>query len=271
MAAADAEVDPAVTAVQEESRSASATPPPASQARTPPRRARNSDPDPSSAPAPTPSLADTLAGIAANAGQQPGTADGDYLLSGSAGGDSDLDATAVEEQRKRGKSKTDKRQLEPNADTASETDLPAPKRRKSGGTGKGSGNTRESSGTSARRTSGSRRASQAGGTKARETVVVDSDDSNGSMVRVPKEGSRHLPVTVSQIYMDWNGPVLDDVRRRFQALMFARDGYPLKLQMYHKQLNYKLVLRAAQAVMSAKDYTAFSSQMDRAFQDHNKS
>uniref|UniRef100_A0A7S0MVG4 Uncharacterized protein n=1 Tax=Cryptomonas curvata TaxID=233186 RepID=A0A7S0MVG4_9CRYP len=53
--------------------------------------------------------------------------------------------------------------------------------------------------------------------------------------------------------------------------MFARDGYPLKVQMHHKKLNYKLVLRAAHVVMSSKDYTLFSAQMDRAFKDPDKS
>ncbi len=49
---------------------------------------------------------------------------------------------------------------------------------------------------------------------------------------------------------------------RFQALMFARDGYPLKNLASHKKLNYILALRAAQAIMSSKDYASFSDQMD---------
>jgi hypothetical protein len=53
--------------------------------------------------------------------------------------------------------------------------------------------------------------------------------------------------------------------------MFTRDGYPLKLLSNDKKLNYKLVLRAAQAIMSAKDYVSFSGQMERAYKDTDKS
>jgi hypothetical protein len=53
--------------------------------------------------------------------------------------------------------------------------------------------------------------------------------------------------------------------------MFTRDGYPLKILSNNKRLNYKLVLRAAQAIMSSKDYVSFfSSQMERAYKDTDK-
>ncbi len=72
-------------------------------------------------------------------------------------------------------------------------------------------------------------------------------------------------MTVLQIYKDlarsW------DVHRRFQTLMFVRDGHQLKSQMFHKKLNYKppVVLRIAQATMCSKHCASFSCQMDRAF------
>jgi hypothetical protein len=39
---------------------------------------------------------------------------------------------------------------------------------------------------------------------------------------------------------------------------FAQDGYPLKILATHKRLNYKLALRAVQAIMDPKDYVSFS-------------
>jgi hypothetical protein len=70
--------------------------------------------------------------------------------------------------------------------------------------------------------------------------------------------------------MDWNGPLLDASRRKFQSMMFARDGGMLKSQTPTNNMNYKMVLRAAQAVMPAKEYASFSGQMDRAYQNKEK-
>ena len=53
-----------------------------------------------------------------------------------------------------------------------------------------------------------------------------------------------------------------DVHSSFQTLMLALDGYPLKQLAIHKKLNYKLALRAAQVIMSSKDYASFSGQME---------
>ena len=47
----------------------------------------------------------------------------------------------------------------------------------------------------------------------------------------------------------------------------ARDGYPLRKEAKHKVLNFKTVLRAAQAVMPDKDYKSFSAAMERAFKE----
>ncbi len=74
-------------------------------------------------------------------------------------------------------------------------------------------------------------------------------------------------MSVSQIYNDWNGPMLDATRSKFQSLIFARDGATLKSQAPANAVNFKLVLKAAQAVMLAKEYTSFRDQMERAYKN----
>ena len=119
---------------------------------------------------------------------------------------------------------------------------------------------------------GSSKASPAAGKasargKGKSVDLVSSDSEDG---KEQKDGSRHQSVQVSQIYKDWAGIALDATRRRFQTMMMVRDGYPLKTQTPYKVLNYKLVLRAASAVMSAKDAAQFIAQMERAFKDTDK-
>ena len=163
------------------------------------------------------------------------------------------------------------------ADTESDNDLPNSKRSKeSGGTGRDSAGgkgreSRDSAGGKGRDSAGRKGRDSAGGAarkgkRPREDVDLVSDDDMDQTVV-----SRHTPVGVSQIYKDWQGSLLDDVRRRFQTLMFARDGYPLKILSTHRKLNYKLAIRAANQIMPAKDYKAFLDQMDRAFRDSEKS
>ncbi len=48
-------------------------------------------------------------------------------------------------------------------------------------------------------------------------VSDDSDDELEGKERTP--ASRHLTVTVSQIYKDWQGPILDECQHRFQTLV----------------------------------------------------
>lgn len=276
MAGADEEVDPSITAVVSErgeggadisghaspiSRTASPTPPPpASQSRSP-RRASQAGGN----------LADVLAGMVSRGEDLPGLDDEDALLQGDEERERDLDTVAVTAGRNRQKQKATQRK---KADTESETDLPDSKRSKeSGGKGRGSagGKERDSVGGKGRDSAGGKGRDSAGGSagkgkRSREEVDLVSDDDKDQAVV-----SRHMPVGVSQIYKDWYGSLLDDVRRRFQTLMFARDGYPLKTLATHKKLNFKLVLRAANQIMSAKDYTAFQSQMDRAFRDSERS
>ena len=198
----------------------------------------------------------------------PGLDDEDALLQGDER-EADLDAVAVTAARNRRKQKATVKKPTPNpkADTESDTDLPDRKRSKeSGGKGRDSaaGKGRDSAAGKGRDSAGG---SAGKGKRPREEVDLVSDDDDKDRA----VGSRHTPVTVSQIYKDWCGNLLDDVRRRFQTLMFARDGYPLKTLSVHKKLNYKLVLRAAQQIMSSKDFTAFQSQMDRAFRDPERS
>ena len=103
----------------------------------------------------------------------------------------------------------------------------------------------------------------AGTSKGRQEVIdCDSEDDGEE-----KSGSRHMPVSVSEIYNTWNGPLLHSARRRFQTLIMARDGYPLRKDAKHKDMNFKLVLKAAQAVMADKDYRAFSGAMERAYKE----
>ena len=284
MAADDDEVDPSITAVDSErgeggaadgsrpatpnSRPASPTPPPpASQSRAA-RAARAEDNEPM--------LSDVLAGMAARGEAMPGMDDEDALLQGDER-EADLDAVAVTAARNRRKQKATVKKPTPNpkADTESDTDLPDRKRSKeSGGKGRDSaaGKGRDSAAGKGRDSAAGKGRDSAGGSagkgkRPREEVDLVSDDDDKDRA----VGSRHTPVGVSQIYKDWYGNLLDDVRRRFQTLMFARDGYPLKTLSTHKKLNFKLVLRAANQIMSTKDYTAFQSQMDRAFRDSERS
>ena len=289
MAADDDEVDPSITAVDSErgeggaadvsrpatpnSRPASPTPPPpASQSRLPRRASRAED-----------NLSDVLAGMAARGEVIPGLDDEDTLLQGDEEREHDLDTVAVTAARTRQKQRATQIKPTPKADTESDTDLPDPKRSKKSGKkgrdsadGKGrdsaGGKGRDSAGGKGRGSAGGKGRDSAGGSvrkgkRPREEVDLVSDDDKDQAAVV----SRHTPVTVSQIYKDWYGNLLDDVRRRFQTLMFARDGYPLKTLVTHKKLNYKLVLRAANQIMSTKDYSSFQAQMDRAFRDSERS
>lgn len=262
MASADDEVDPSITAVDSErgeggadvsrpaspvSRPASPTPPPpASQSRSP-RRASQTE-----------------------GNLMPGLDDEDALLQGDEGREGDLNTVAVAAGRNRQRQKaTQRKKAEKKAETESDTDLPDLKRSKeSGGKGRDSAGGK---GVAKDATAGGKGRDSAGGSagkgkRPREEVDLVSDDDKDRAVV-----SRHTPDGVLQIYKDWYGSLLDDVRRRFQTLMFARDGYPLKTLTTHKKLNFKLVLRAANQIMTPKDYTAFQSQMDRAFRDTERS
>jgi hypothetical protein len=198
MATADAEADPSVTDIRPESaqlegRSRSGSPlPPASQARTPPPAASQAS-----------NMADELAGMVARGEQIPGTADADILMEGDEQKERDLNSKAVAAQKAR------KMKQKAREDTDSDGDLPVTKGRKT--------NSRESGGKGKRaREEGKEgprgRESGCKGKRAREVVELVSNNSDD--VWKQKDGSRHLAVTVSQIYKDWAGTLLDEVRRR---------------------------------------------------------
>ena len=208
-------------------------------------------------------LAEHIAGLVAQGQAAPGVADGDALLSGAEDGpDGNLNALAVDAQKERDARKPRERQKttlksgvkskEVIPDTESDGEKPVSKKRK-----------RESEGKD------QDRASKSGGKRSRKKEVVELDTSGDD--GQPAPNSRHLSVSASQIYMDWNGALLFAARRRFQSLIFARDGPWLKSQAPANAMNFKLVLLAAKAVMPAKEYASFRDQMDRAYQNKDKS
>ena len=93
---------------------------------------------------------------------------------------------------------------------------------------------------------------------------VDSDDPDA------RTASRHKPVSTSAIYTTYDGPALAEARRRFQTLIFARDGSPIKSLTIHRQLNFKLVLIAAKDVMDPKLFKDFKNAMNIAYKDTSK-
>ena len=253
MANGDNEADPAVTPIIE----ASAVAGDAAQAS---RASRSASPTPPPEHVP---LADHIASLVARGQPAPGVADGDALLSGAEDGpDGNLNALAVDAQQKRdarrtrekqqATSKSGKKSKEVIPDTESDGEKPVSKKRK-----------RESEGKD------QDRASKSGGKRSRKKEVVELDTSGDD--GQPAPNSRHLSVSASQIYMDWNGALLFAARRRFQTLIFSRDGAGLKSQAPANAMNFKLVLLAAKAVMPAKEYASFRDQMDRAYQNKDKS
>ena len=257
MANADNETDPAVTPIIEQSADA-----PARDADPASRASRSASPTPPPENVP---LAEHIAGLVAQGQPAPGVADGDALLSGAEDGpDGNLNALAVDAQKERDARKPKERQKatvtsksgvkskEVIPDTESDGEKPVSKKRK-----------RESEGKD------QDRASKSGGKRSRKKEVVELDTSGDD--GQPAPNSRHLSVSASQIYMDWNGALLFAARRRFQTLIFSRDGAGLKSQAPANAMNFKLVLLAAKAVMPAKEYASFRDQMDRAYQNKDKS
>jgi hypothetical protein len=252
MANCDNDADPAVTPIIE----ASADAGDAAQASRAPRSASPTPP-----PADVP-LADHLAMLVALGKPAPGLDDADALLSGAEDGpDGNLNAKAVEAAKERSAKKPREKQeartkkpvkgKEEIPDTESDGEKPVSRKRKRDCEGKGTDRARGSAGK---------------GRRKNEVVELESSGDDGK----PAPNSRHQPVSASQIYNDWNGPLLDLSRRRFQSMMFSRDGASLKSQAPANAINFKLVLKAAQAVMPAKEYTSFSGQMDRAYQNKDK-
>ena len=241
-------------------------------------RARSHSRSRSASPTPPPkgtqsteTLASQLAQMVARGEKIPTLEDDDFLLDAGKEreGEGNLNAVAVAQGEKRGRMKqeattrkdstTRKAPRRPGSESDSDLLPGASKSRKSGSGG------RAGEAGSSKASPAAGKASARGKGKSVDLVSSDSEDD-----KEQKDGSRHLSVQVSQIYKDWAGIALDATRRRFQTMMMVRDGYPLKTQTPYKVLNYKLVLRAASAVMSAKDAAQFIAQMERAFKDTDK-
>ena len=106
--------------------------------------------------------------------------------------------------------------------------------------------------------------SHAGKTKRprpKSPEVIDSDDD------VCRSTSRHKPVSSSAIVITFDGATFVEVRRRFQTLVFARDGFPLRTNCIYRQLNFKTVLQAAKDVMDKKLFTDFKNATEAALRD----
>ncbi len=84
--------------------------------------------------------------------------------------------------------------------------------------------------------------------------------------------SRHRPVTNSAIYNTYvnEGQILSDVRKRFQSIVFARDGSAPKTLTVHRPLNFKAALLAAKDAMNTKMYREFKNAMENAYKDTSK-
>ena len=190
-------------------------------------------------------LADHLAALVANGDEMPGIDSEDELLEGESRADN---VTAADVGKKRRKA------VEQDATESDETAKVARRATKEGkdsrksGTVKGKG--RIAPGLVSKR--------------ARETITVEDSDEEH------ERKSRHKSVEGSKIYKDWEGPLLADVRRRFAALIAARDGYPLRFGATFREMNYKLALQAAKDVMPKPQYAAFRTQMEAAFKNPSK-
>ena len=190
-------------------------------------------------------LADHLAALVANGDEMPGIDSEDELLEGESRADN---VTAADVGKKRRKA------VEQDATESDETAKVARRATKEGkdsrksGTVKGKG--RIAPGLVSKR--------------ARETITVEDSDEEH------ERKSRHKSVEGSKIYKDWEGPLLADVRRRFAALIAARDGYPLRFGATFREMNYKLALQAAKDVMPKPQYSAFRTQMEAAFKNPSK-
>jgi hypothetical protein len=224
LAMANADDDPAVSAVVGEGaqRITSPTPPPA------------------------PKLADTVAAMHAR-GEEPGVVDEDTLLS-AAEQEENGEAVDAQERRNRVTAKAfvkavakagNKRNIENNSDLKK-------------GKGKGKRMGKECKGVGNLKAP----ATPASKGRARQTkeipVVLDSSSDSDGERRA--SASRHTSVHKSTIYTTFQG-LLDPVRRSTQSLMLIRNGCLLKTRATYKTLNYKLVLQAARQVLPRRKPT----------------
>lgn len=188
-------------------------------------------------------LLDEVASRVERGEEAPGIADGDELLEGRPESDAEDNVQAVAAAEKRRVAAAEKRHRTQRT-SASDDDTD-------------SGVTAAVS----RRKSGAKTAKRP---RSRSPEPVDSDSSDH------RPTSRHKPASTSAIYTAHEGPILSDVRRRFQTLIFVRDGSPIKTLTIHRHLNFKLALTAAKDVMEPKIYRDFKNAMEIAYKDTTK-
>ncbi len=107
-------------------------------------------------------------------------------------------------------------------------------------------------------------------TKSKRTPRSPSPQSVDSHDPDHRTTSRHRLVSNSAIYTTYEGPILSEVCRRFQTLIFAQDGSPIRTLTIHRVLNFKLALLAAKDVMDPKMYRDFKNAMDIVYKDTSK-
>ena len=207
----------------------------------------------STSPTPPPAPASRLDEIVAErtARGAPGTADEDHLMEGRQESDKEDNEQAVASNAERsereaaGRKKTAKRKSDAAIETDSDGSLKAPRQRK------------KDAKTDAK-------------SRKRPRSPSPSDSSDSAEHR--SGTSRHRPVTNSAIYNTYvnEGQILSDVRKRFQTIVFARDGSAPKTLTVHRALNFKATLLAAKDVMTSKMYKEFKTAMENAYKDTSK-
>ncbi len=202
---------------------------------------RSASPTPPPAPASQLRLVDVIAERTARGEEPPGIADGDQLMEGRKASDEEdnVQAEASESRRRAKPGGTGRRQSrKSDADTEPDSDaaVKAPR----------AGKLRK---------------------RARSPSPQASDSADSADHR---STSRHRPVSNSAIYNAYasEGQIFADVRRRFQTLIYARDGSPLKTLTVHCPL--KLTLQAAKDVMDTRMYKDFKNAMELAYKGTSK-
>ena len=208
----------------------------------------------SSTPPPAPALRlDEIVAERTARGEPPGTADEDHLMEGRQESDKEDNEQAVASNAERsereaaGRKRTRKSDpvidpaIQPAIETDSDGSLKAPRQRKKDA-------------------------------KSRKRPRSPSPSDSSDSAEHRSGTSRHRPVTNSAIYNTYvnEGQILSDVRKRFQSIVFARDGSAPKTLTVHRALNFKATLLAAKDVMTSKMYRDFKTAMENAYKDTSK-
>ena len=206
-----------------------------------PRDREPTSPTPPPAPASQRRLNEIVADRTAR-GEPPGTADEDHLTQGRKESDEEDNEQALASQSARGGGARKRtRKSDAEIETNSDEDLSAPRRERKAA-------------------------------KARKRQRSPSPSTSSDSAEHRSGTSRHRPVTNSAIYNTYanEGQILAEVRKRFQTLVFVRDGSPPKTLTVYRHLNFKAVLQAAKDVMTATMNKQFKTVMDNAYKDTSK-